>query len=79
MEHIGFITKKTAKYTLIWDKMYQVPLPGGRKVRVTLGALRKAGWKIEPWEHATPTPKPNDVTPHSVSVQNVCKAPSVSA
>ena len=54
MEHIGFITKKTAKYTLIWDnKIYQVPLPGGNKTRVTLGALRKAGWKIEPWEHAT--------------------------
>ena len=53
MEHIGFITKKTAKYTLIWDKMYQVPLPGGRKIRVTLGALRKAGWKIEPWEHCS--------------------------
>ena len=54
MEHLGFITKRNAKYTLIWDKkMYQVPLPGGKKIRVTLGALRKAGWKIEPWEHAT--------------------------
>ena len=29
--------------------------------------------------HATPTPKPKDITPHSVSVQNVRKAPSVSA
>ena len=54
MEHIGFITKKTAKYTLIWDnKIYQVSLPGGNKTRVTLGALRKAGWKIEPWEHCS--------------------------
>lgn len=54
MEHIGFVTKKNAKYTLIWDnKMYQVPLPGGKKMRVTLGALRKTGWKIEPYLHAT--------------------------
>ena len=54
MEHIGFITKKTAKYTLIWDnKIYQVPLPGGNKTRVTLGALRKAGWNIEPWKHCS--------------------------
>ena len=51
MEHLGFITKRNARYTLIWDKkMYQVPLPGGKKIRVTLGALRKAAWKIEPWE-----------------------------
>ena len=54
MEHLAFITKGKVRYTLIWDKkMYQVPLPGGKRVRVTLGALRKAGWKIEPWEHAT--------------------------
>ena len=54
MEHLAFITKKNAKYTLVWDnKMYQVPMPGGRKIRVTLGSLRKYGWKIEPWEHAS--------------------------
>ena len=54
MEHLGFITKRNARYTLIWDKkMYQVPLPGGKKIRVTLGALRKAGWQIVPWEHAS--------------------------
>ena len=54
MEHLAFITKCTAKYTLIWDKkMHQVPLPGGKKMRVTLGALRKAGWKIVPWEHVS--------------------------
>ena len=54
MEHLGFITKGKVRYTLIWDnKMYQVPLPGGKKMRVTLGALRKAGWKIEPWEHCS--------------------------
>ena len=52
MEHLGYITRGNLKYTLIWDnKMYQVPLPGGKKVRVTLGALRKAGWKIEPWKY----------------------------
>ena len=54
MEHLAFITKKNAKYTLVWDnKMYQVPLPGGNKTCVTLGALRKAGWQIVPWEHAS--------------------------
>jgi hypothetical protein len=53
MQHLGFITKRNIKYTLIHDEKYQVPLPGGKKVRVTLGALRKAGWKIEPWEHAS--------------------------
>ena len=54
MIHLGFITKGKVRYTLIWDnKMYQVPLPGGKKMRVTLGALRKAGWKIEPWEHCS--------------------------
>ena len=54
MEHLGFITKRNPKYTLIWDnKMYQVPMPGGKRMRVTLGALRKAGWVISPWEHAT--------------------------
>ena len=54
MEHLGFITKRNARYTLIWDKkMYQVPMPGGRKIRVTLGTLRKAGWIISPWEHAS--------------------------
>jgi hypothetical protein len=53
MLHLGYITKRNVKYTLIHDGNYKVPLPGGRKVRVTLGALRKAGWKIEPWEHAT--------------------------
>ena len=52
--HLGFITKGKVRYTLIWDnKMYQVPMPGGKKMRVTLGALRKAGWVISPWEHAT--------------------------
>ena len=54
MEHLGFITKRNARYTLIWDnKMYQVPMPGGKKMRVTLGALRKAAWKIEPWEYCS--------------------------
>lgn len=53
MIHLGFITKGKVRYTLIHDEKYQVPLPGGKKIRVTLGALRKAGWKIEPWEHAT--------------------------
>ena len=53
MEHLGFITKNKIKYVLIWDKNYQVPLPGGKKIRVTLGSLRKYGWKIEPWEHAS--------------------------
>ena len=54
MIHLGFITKGKVRYTLIWDKkMYQVPLPGGKKIRVTLGALRKAGWVIIPWEHAS--------------------------
>ena len=53
MQHLGFITKRNIKYTLIHDEKYQVPLPGGKKVRVTLGALRKAGWKIVPWEHVS--------------------------
>ena len=53
MQHLGFITKRNIKYTLIHDEKYQVPLPGGKKVRVTLGALRKAGWKIEPWAHCS--------------------------
>ena len=51
MIHLGFIIKGKVRYTLIHDEKYQVPLPGGKKVRVTLGALRKAGWKIEPWKH----------------------------
>ena len=53
MIHLGFIIKGKVRYTLIHDGNYLVPLPGGKKMRVTLGALRKAGWKIEPWEHAT--------------------------
>ena len=54
MHHIGYITKKNAKYALIWDGTYQVPLPGGnKKTIVTPGALRKAGWKIDPFEHAS--------------------------
>ena len=54
MIHLGFITKGKVRYTLIWDKkMYQVPMPGGKKIRVTLGALRKAGWVISPWAHAS--------------------------
>lgn len=53
MQHLGYITKRNVKYTLIHNGNYLVPLPGGKKIRVTLGALRKAGWKIEPWEHAS--------------------------
>ncbi len=54
MHHIGYITKKNARYTLIWNGTYQVPLPGGnKKIIVTPGALRKAGWKTEPFEHAS--------------------------
>ena len=53
MIHLGFIIKGKVRYTLIHDGKYRVPLPGGRKVIVTLGALRKAGWKIEPYAHAS--------------------------
>lgn len=53
MLHLGYITKRNVKYTLIHDGNYKVPLPGGRKIRVTLGTLRKAGWIISPWEHAS--------------------------
>jgi hypothetical protein len=53
MEHLGFITKRNIKYALIHNGNYLVPLPGGKKIRVTLGALRKAGWKIEPYAHAS--------------------------
>ena len=51
MIHLGFITKCNVKYTLIHNGNFLVPLPGGKKIRVTLGALRKAGWQIVPWEH----------------------------
>ncbi len=53
MLHLAFITKCNVKYTLIHNGNYLVPLPGGKKIRVTLGALRKAGWKIEPWAHCS--------------------------
>ena len=53
MLHLGYITKRNVKYTLIHDGNYKVPLPGGKKIRVTLGSLRKYGWKIEPWEHCS--------------------------
>ena len=53
MHHIGFITKRNAKYVLIWNGTYQAVMPGGKKTIVTPGALRKAGWKTEPFEHAS--------------------------
>ena len=53
MIHLGFIIKGKVRYTLIHNGNFLVPLPGGKKIRVTLGALRKAGWKIEPWAHCS--------------------------
>lgn len=53
MEHIGFVVKNTIKYCLIHDGGYKVALPGGKKVRVTPAALRKAAFHIRPSETAT--------------------------